>query len=187
MTRQQQNQQASPPPVVQASPARYNLPSSSLSSDLVRIDLGTSWSEHQLTTLMQESQSRQEVSNSRNRRARRSCNSYTLAEWTYDVDDVHRHRDALGREWVGVPDDRFLSYLDARPRKLIVQTAEALYDNHGDTTYGRTHVRNVTPWMLRLAFWAIEGKGNSSDPWLIFARCLATTLPLTVLVSPISS
>ena len=131
----------------------------------------------------QESQNRQKISNSSSYRSGGWGNHHVLPTWAYDISETFRHRDALGREWQGVVDDRYLSYWDGRPNILTVQSADdGVYERPADTTYRRTHIRNISPWMLRLAFWAMEGKGTSSD-WFIFGKCLAAALPMTILVS----
>lgn len=96
----------------------------------------------------------------------------------YDVYENFRHRDAFGRVLEAIPDDRYLSYWDGRPRKLIVQTSTDPYTMSGNTTYRRTHIRNISPWMLQLAFWAL----NDPDPWMTTGKCLAAAIPLTILV-----
>lgn len=111
--------------------------------------------------------------------------SYVLPQWVYDVPGKRRHRDALGRETEDLLDDRFLRPGDSRLKKLTVQATDKLYNNPANTTYRRTYVRNVSPWMLQLAFWATKREGTSGDGWLIALKCFAVFLPMSVMVCKI--
>lgn len=106
---------------------------------------------------------------------------YVLPEWDYDDFTVYRHRDILRRERQGVLDDRYLNYEDGRPRKLTVQTVDKLFKTSGNTTYRRTRVRNISPWMLRLAFWVTE-RDESERIWRTVAKSFAASIPLSIMV-----
>ena len=84
-----------------------------------------------------------------------------------------------------MPDDRFLSWWDGRPRKLTVQTVDSLYETSGNTTYRRTNVRNISPWMLRIAFWAMKREdGTSKETWVVVGKCVIAAVPLSIMVNP---
>ena len=66
---------------------------------------------------------------------------------------LFRHLDVFHRKYEGLVDDQFLDPLDGRVRRLIVQATGPLYDTENDTTWRRTYVRNVSPKLIRLAWW----------------------------------
>ena len=112
---------------------------------------------------------------------------HLLPELEYDTTETRRHHDALGREWTGTPDDRYLSPFDGRPKQLIVQTTDSLYDVPGNTTYRRTFIRNVSPFMMRLADWAIGDKDlediTRDDLPMLVLRWIPACFGLIVMVS----
>ncbi|KAH0841810.1 hypothetical protein FOPE_06645 [Fonsecaea pedrosoi] len=67
--------------------------------------------------------------------------------------NVYRHRDVFRRKYAGLNDDRYLNPLDGRVEKLCVQTVNELYDADNETTWRRTYIENVSPWLIRLAYW----------------------------------
>jgi hypothetical protein len=105
----------------------------------------------------------------------------------YDKTDKRRHHDALGRQWTGTPDDRYLSPYDGRPKQLVVQTTDSLYDMRSNTTYRRTFIRNISPFMIRLADWAIGDKDFEDithDAWpMVILRWIPASCALIVMVS----
>jgi hypothetical protein len=80
-------------------------------------------------------------------------NAHQKATVEYDTAEKRRHQDTLGREWEGVPDDRYLSPWDGKVKPLVVQATDDIYKNANSSTYGRTFIRNVSPYMLRIATW----------------------------------
>lgn len=69
----------------------------------------------------------------------------------------HKHLDAFRRSHEAYEDDKFLDPVDGRVRWLFVQTIGEIYDTNNDTTWRRTYVENVSPWLLRLAWWSRAG------------------------------
>ncbi|KIW98631.1 uncharacterized protein Z519_00292 [Cladophialophora bantiana CBS 173.52] len=67
--------------------------------------------------------------------------------------NIYRHRDVFRRKYAGLNDDRYLDPLDGRVEKLFVQTVNDIYDTENDTTWRRTYIENVSPWIIRLAYW----------------------------------
>jgi hypothetical protein len=69
---------------------------------------------------------------------------------------AYRHRDWMGRIWIGPEDDRYLSSHDGRLAELVVQTAGELCNRPTDTTWKRTTIQNATPLMLRIVCWTMS-------------------------------
>lgn len=69
----------------------------------------------------------------------------------------HKHLDVFRRTYEGLEDDQYLDPLDGRVRKLFVQTSRRIYDTGNDTSWRRTYIENVSPWILRLAWWSRAG------------------------------
>jgi hypothetical protein len=69
---------------------------------------------------------------------------------------AYRHRDLLGRIWIGPEDDRYLSSHDGRLAELVVQTAGELCNRPTGVTWKRTTIRNATPLMLRIVCWTMS-------------------------------
>ncbi len=67
--------------------------------------------------------------------------------------ELWKHRDVFRRKHAGWNDDRYLNPLDGRIQKLCVQTVNEIYETENDTTWRRTYIENVSPWIIRLAFW----------------------------------
>ncbi|SMR47585.1 unnamed protein product [Zymoseptoria tritici ST99CH_3D1] len=115
-------------------------------------------------------------------------NAHLKATLEYATDEKRRHQDMLGREWEGVPDDRYLSPWDGKVKPLVVQATDDLYNDANSSTYSRTFVRNVSPWMLRIATWPsshldyIHGQTYSGDYWTAFAKWIPSTIALSVML-----
>ena len=69
---------------------------------------------------------------------------------------AYRHRDWMGRIWIGPEDDRYLSSHDGRLAELVVQTASELCNRPTNVTWKRTTIRNATPLMLRIVCWTMS-------------------------------
>ena len=81
------------------------------------------------------------------------------------------------------PDDRYLSPFDGRPRKLMVQATDEIYEGLNTSTYRRTFIRDVSPWMLRIALWAAGDENVLKYGWpMTMLRCIPAALALTVMV-----
>lgn len=70
---------------------------------------------------------------------------------------MHKHLDVFHRAYEGLEDDQYLDPIDGRVRHLCVQTLGQIYNTSNDTTWRRTYVENVSPWILRLAWWSRAG------------------------------
>jgi len=64
-----------------------------------------------------------------------------------------KYKDAFRREFEGPNEDRYLDPLNGRLRELFVQTVDEKYDEPNDTSWRRTYIRNVSPWIIRMAYW----------------------------------
>lgn len=65
---------------------------------------------------------------------------------------IFKHLDYFHREHTGPYDEQYLDPLDGRVCRLIVQSTNPVYDQENDTTWRRTYIRNVSPTIIRLAW-----------------------------------
>ncbi|EXJ60457.1 hypothetical protein A1O7_04610 [Cladophialophora yegresii CBS 114405] len=79
--------------------------------------------------------------------------------------DVWKHRDVFRRKFAGLNEDRYLNPLDGRVEKLFVQTISELYDTDNATTWRRTYIDNVSPWIIRLAYWPYSHMPDPRRPY----------------------
>ncbi|KAK5086065.1 hypothetical protein LTR70_007495 [Exophiala xenobiotica] len=98
---------------------------------------------------------------------RRFPESYQLPGYyhkpnTNDASQKRRHQDAFRRRFEGWDEDRFLDPLNGKVRKLFVQTVDEMYDVPNDTSWRRTYIRNISPWLLRLAWWPYSHMPNDA-------------------------
>lgn len=70
---------------------------------------------------------------------------------------IFRHLDVFHRKYEGLNDEQFLDPLDGRVRRLVVQVTNPIYDTENDTTWRRTYIRNVSPIIIRLAWFPYAG------------------------------
>lgn len=54
------------------------------------------------------------------------------------------------------PEDYYLSPFDCHLAKLVVQSAQEVYDAKPNSTWRRTFIRNMSPYILRVANWVLE-------------------------------
>lgn len=54
------------------------------------------------------------------------------------------------------PEDYYLSPFDTHMAKLVVQCAQEVYDAQPNSTWRRTFIRNMSPFMLRVANWVLD-------------------------------
>ena len=108
----------------------------------------------------------------------------------YDPNKTCRHQDSMGRIYNGPDDDRYISPKDAKIKTLVVQTVHDILRNPGNGTWKRTKIRNITPFLYRLALWPYshidmrESNVHTGEDWaLLVGKWFASSLALTVLVS----
>lgn len=70
---------------------------------------------------------------------------------------VFKHLDVFHRRFQGIAEEQFLNPLDGRVRRLVVQTIGPIYDTANDTTWRRTYIRNISPMIIRLAWYPYAG------------------------------
>jgi hypothetical protein len=74
-----------------------------------------------------------------------------------------KHLDVFRREHEGREDDRYLDPVDGRVQKLVVQSTRATYNQRNNTTWRRTYMRNVSPYIIRLAYWPVSSVPSSQE------------------------
>ena len=74
-----------------------------------------------------------------------------------------KHLDVFRREHEGREDDRYLDPVDGRVQKLVVQSTKATYNQRNNTTWRRTYMRNVSPYIIRLAYWPVSSVPSSQE------------------------
>lgn len=97
-----------------------------------------------------------------------------------------RHKDSIGRVWVGPEDDRYLSATDGRLAELVVQAPENVWGGPANSTWARAKVAECTPAILRVVY-SLLGPHLQNDPDASWAAVcfwwLPSCLVLAVLVS----
>lgn len=81
----------------------------------------------------------------------------------YQVAGIYRaahgkqhHRDMMSRRKEFISEDYYLSPFDCHLAKLVVQSAQEVYDARPNSTWRRTFIRNMSPYMLRVANWVLD-------------------------------
>jgi len=87
-----------------------------------------------------------------------------------------RHRDGMGRVVEKPIEDRYIHPLDGKLRRLIVQSADEVFDAPGLVTWRRTYVRKVSPLGARLATWVTD-YNRKPDSWDDFWVQVGRTVP----------
>ncbi|RAK75079.1 uncharacterized protein BO72DRAFT_383219 [Aspergillus fijiensis CBS 313.89] len=64
----------------------------------------------------------------------------------------YRHKDSLGRVWIGREDDRYLSATDGRLVELVVQASEDICHGPANSTWARKKIEESTPTILRIVY-----------------------------------
>jgi hypothetical protein len=75
-----------------------------------------------------------------------------------------KHLDVFRREHEGREDVRYLDPVDGRVQKLVVQSTKATYNQRNNTTWRRTYMSNVSPYIIRLAYWPVSSLPSSQEP-----------------------
>lgn len=78
---------------------------------------------------------------------------------------TYRHRDTMQRVYKGVEEDRYLSPYDGHLAKLVVQSAQDVYDGPANSTWRRTFARNGTPSYIRIANFPFTKVPVDPDQW----------------------
>lgn len=116
-------------------------------------------------------------------------NAYQRAGRKYVAQKVERHRDVMGRVKHNTEDDRYLSPIDGRLAKLVVQCTDELYNGVQNSTWRRTFIRNHGSILLRIANWPTKSVSSSNpktwngEEWaMVVVRWIPSVLGLFVLV-----
>ncbi|KAL8717734.1 MAG: hypothetical protein Q9225_005045 [Loekoesia sp. 1 TL-2023] len=108
------------------------------------------------------------------------------------------HRDYLKRKFTGYEiNENFLSPYDGRLCPLIIQSSEDVLQSQPKSTWHRKGIRHGSPWMIRIANWAMSRDHGSEDSvgtdvavarrrWLpaCLALSLLISLPIEVAATP---
>ncbi|MCJ1470844.1 hypothetical protein MMC07_009491 [Pseudocyphellaria aurata] len=83
-------------------------------------------------------------------------NFYQVAGIYRAPHEKRHHRDMMSRRKHFVAEDYYLSPFDCHLAKLVVQSAQEVYDAKPNSTWRRTFIRNMSPYMLRVANWVLD-------------------------------
>lgn len=78
---------------------------------------------------------------------------------------LYRHRDAAGRVYQGVDEERFILTQDVHLARMLVQAADDIYKGDSSATWRRTFIRNKAPLMIRLANWPTNAVPSHRKHW----------------------
>ncbi|XRM46720.1 hypothetical protein ABZX51_009749 [Aspergillus tubingensis] len=70
--------------------------------------------------------------------------------------EEYRHKDSLGRVWIGRENDRYLSATDGRLVELVVQASEDICHGPANSTWARKKIEESTPTILRVVYSLLE-------------------------------
>lgn len=74
----------------------------------------------------------------------------------------YKHLDVFRRGKVSRRDDYYLDPLNGKLRKLFVQTIDEVYERNSDShSWRRTYIRNISPRLIRLAWWPFANAPTS--------------------------
>jgi hypothetical protein len=68
----------------------------------------------------------------------------------------HRYLDAFHRKFVERYEDKILDCTSGELVNLVVQSTDPVYDSINECTWRRTYIENVSPYIVRLAYWTIS-------------------------------
>jgi hypothetical protein len=103
--------------------------------------------------------------NARNRWRWKYPNAYQMPGKRFPSTHLIRHRDCLQRVLNEHEEDRYLSPFDGHLSKLVVQSADDIYNSQSNSTWRRTFVRNVSSPLIRVANWAINSVPSDPRTW----------------------
>ena len=94
----------------------------------------------------------------------KSFHSHQRAGLAYASGQKYRHRDAAGRIFNGIEEDRFIA-LDRHIERMMVQCTDEIYEGPRNSTWRRTFVRNMAPWAVRIANWPLNKTPLNKQHW----------------------
>lgn len=97
-----------------------------------------------------------------------------------------RHKDSLGRVWIGPEDDRYLSATDGRLAPLVVQATNAIWNGPANSTWARSTIEECTPMILRVVYSVLRPRARSGSITSVMQMLITwvpSSLAIAVLVS----
>ncbi|KAJ9293510.1 hypothetical protein DTO271G3_7775 [Paecilomyces variotii] len=87
----------------------------------------------------------------------------------YKSTQKFRHKDSLGRVWIGPEDDRYLSATDGRLKSLVVQASEEIRDGPANSTWPRKAMEPCTPAVLQVLYGLLgpQLRNDSKASWIV--------------------
>jgi hypothetical protein len=102
--------------------------------------------------------------------------------------DHLKYLDVFRRKTRDRVEDRYVDPRDGRLGMLVVQATPAVYNSRNKTTWRRTYIENISPYLIRLAYWPTGSIERSfgdwtSDDWLYASlRWLPSCIGLLIMV-----
>jgi hypothetical protein len=99
--------------------------------------------------------------------------------------DLLKYIDVFRRKTRRKLEDRHLDPVDGQLGSLVVQATSDVYNNRNKTTWRRTYITNVSPYIVRLAYWPTSGTfdKNKWQDWLLRGVCwLISSIGLLIVV-----
>jgi hypothetical protein len=87
-----------------------------------------------------------------------------LAELRAKQDQV-KYMDVFRRKTRGKVENRRLDPTDGQLGILVVQATSDVYNERNRATWRRTYVENISPYIVRLAYWPTAGIERDFDDW----------------------
>jgi hypothetical protein len=115
-----------------------------------------------------------------------SVHHYQKPGWRFQAQGKFRHRDFASRVSYKPLSDRYIHPNDGYLRKMIVQSADDIYNGPGNSTWQRTYVRKMAPLKVRIATWVVDFSYDPEsweDWWIMFLRSLPAAIAMTLVVS----
>jgi hypothetical protein len=91
--------------------------------------------------------------------------THQKAPLMYRNQQPHRHRDAAGRVYTGIEEDRFILHSDLHLARMMVQCTDEIYAGIPNSTWRRTFVRNRSPLTIRVANWPFNSVPPQRTAW----------------------
>lgn len=104
----------------------------------------------------------------------------------YETTTDFRHKDSLGRVWIGPEDDRYLSPTDGRLAPLIVQATNAIWNGPANSTWARSTIEGCTPIILRIVY-SVLGPRFRSRSIASLMETLITWVPSSLAIAALVS
>lgn len=92
---------------------------------------------------------------------------YILPKYRYSSNVTYDHWDSMNRHLKRPEGDRYIQPSDGRLRNVYVQATEYVRENAApnSSTWRRTHIRNVGPKALSIAYWPMSTAPVDANEW----------------------